>query len=267
MLKTEMRNINTTHIDTASTRQMVEMMHTENHNTLAAIETQTEQIATVIDAISARFAAGGRLFYIGCGTSGRLGVLDAAECPPTFGVTCGRVVPIMAGGAKCLSEAGESEEDSAEFGIRDLALHLPTAIDSVVGLSASGSAPYVVAALKYAKSLNCLTVSISANPDNPIGTIADLSIVAETGAEVIAGSTRLKAGTAQKLILNMISTCVMIKQGYVKENLMINLKPTNLKLRDRVIRITCELSGASYEAAEKVLEQTDWEIRDAVALL
>ncbi len=267
MRKTEMRNENTMHIDEAATLEMVQMMNRENYNAVAAVERESENIARVIDAVAAAYAKGGRMFYIGCGTSGRIAVMDAAECPPTFGVPYDRVVAIIAGGEKCMVKAAEGEEDSAEQGVADLKAHNLTERDSVIGISASGGANYVVAALEYANAVGCITVSITSNAGSKMDGVAKFSINPDTGAEVITGSTRLKAGTAQKLILNMISTCVMVKQGYVRENLMINLRPTNIKLRDRVIRITCDLSGKSYEAAEAALEQTDWSIRNALSVL
>ncbi len=267
MRKTEMRNQNTMHIDKASTLEMVQMMNQENYNAVAAVEAELSHIATVIDTVSEAYAKGGRIFYIGCGTSGRIAVMDAAECPPTFGVPYDRVVAIIAGGEKCMVKAAEGEEDSAEQGVADLKAHHLTEHDSVIGISASGGANYVVAALEYANEVGCTTVSITSNAGSKMDAVAKYSINPDTGAEVITGSTRLKAGTAQKLILNMISTCVMVKQGYVKENLMINLRPTNIKLRDRVIRITCDLSGRSYEAAELALGQANWSIQDALTLL
>lgn len=267
MLKTEMRNPKTMHIDEMDTLSMIRVMNEENRNAVKAVEAQSEQIAKAIDAISEGMTKGGRLFYMGAGTSGRLGVIDAAECPPTFGVSPEKVVGIIAGGDKCLKQASENAEDSAEAGKRDLEAYELNEHDVVVGLSVAGGAAYVLSGLSYAKSKGCVTVGITSNEDSLLATTSDIAICPDTGAEVITGSTRLKAGTAQKLILNMLSTCAMIKQGYVCENLMINLKPSNDKLKKRVIRITMDLSGASEEAAVQALEGQNWEIRKAVEVL
>jgi N-acetylmuramic acid 6-phosphate etherase len=207
---------------------------------------------------------GGRLFYMGCGTSGRLGVLDASECPPTYGVEHGLVVGIIAGGDKSLRQASEASEDSAENGKADLSAHNVCDKDVVIGISAAGGAAYVMGALEYANSLGAYTVSISNNPDTPLEKIAKASIVADTGAEVVTGSTRMKSGTATKLVLNMLTTGVMIKTGKVYENLMINLRPTNIKLKDRMIRIVCDILECGREEAEARLEANAWVIRDAI---
>ncbi len=267
MLKTEMRNPKTTHIDTMDTLSMLKIINEENRNTVDAVEAELNSIALAVDAADKTLKNGGRIFYIGCGTSGRLGVVDASECPPTFGVAPDTVVGIIAGGDRCLRSAVENAEDSAENGIADLKAYSPTSNDIVIGISAAGGAAYVLAALEYAKQIGCVTVGITSNKGSQLDTFADIGIHPDTGAEVVTGSTRMKAGTAQKLILNMISTCAMIKQGYVLENLMINLKPTNIKLKNRVIGIVTELTSADAATAEKALESTDWEIRKAVELL
>ena len=264
MLKTEMRNEASMHIDRMDTVSMLEVINRENMNAVRAVEAATKEIAAVCDAVAERFECGGRLFYIGAGTSGRLGVIDAAECPPTFGVPRTQVVGIIAGGEKCMTQAAEAQEDDAAAGERDLRAHALCEKDVVIGISASGGAAYVVGALEYANSVGALSVSIASNYDSPIERAAKLSIVADTGAEVITGSTRMKSGTAQKLILNMISTCAMIKTGKVCENMMINLKPSNRKLRARMIRIVCELKGCSEQTAEALLDANDWNIREAV---
>jgi N-acetylmuramic acid 6-phosphate etherase len=264
MLKTEMRNEASKHIDRMDTISMLRVINEENMNAVRAVEAATEEIAVVCDAVAERFERGGRLFYIGAGTSGRLGVIDAAECPPTFGVPRTQVIGIIAGGEKCMQQAAEAQEDDAAAGKRDLCQYQPCQNDVVVGISASGGAAYVVGALEYANSVGALSVSLASNADTPIERAAKLSIVTDTGAEVITGSTRMKSGTAQKLVLNMISTCAMIKTGKVYENMMINLRPSNQKLRARMIRIVCEIKGCDAETAEQLLNDHDWSIRRAV---
>ena len=264
MIKTEQRNPDTMHIDRMSTLDMLKIINKENMNTVNAVEAALPQIEKAVDAITDALKKGGRLFYIGAGTSGRLGVADAAECPPTFGVSPELVKGIIAGGDACMTRAAEGEEDDAEAGERDLLAQNITENDVIVGISASGGPAYVLAALKKAKELGCITVSITSNAGSPMDSFADIPICADTGAEVVTGSTRMKAGTAQKLILNMLSTCTMIKLGMVYENLMINLRPTNLKLTDRMIRIVEELTGADRETAKKLLDEKNWNIKESV---
>lgn len=265
MLKTEMRNPRTMHIDTMQTKDILQITNEENRRTVDAVQAALAPLTLLCDRTAERMQQGGRLFYIGAGTSGRLGVLDASECPPTFGVSQDTVIGIIAGGDRCLRSAAEGEEDSAESGERDLAAYRVTEKDVVVGISAAGGAAYVVAALRYAHSKGALTAAVSSNFDTAVGRAADIEIVADTGPEVVTGSTRLKAGTAQKLILNMLSTTVMIKTGKVYENMMINLKPSNIKLRDRVIRITEEILHCDAAEAEERLAANDWSIRKAVS--
>ena len=263
ILKTEMRNPASIHIDRMCTKEMIECIQRENEKAVAAVGAVSDQIEKACDIIADHLSEGGRLIYIGAGTSGRLGVLDAAECPPTFGVPKDLVIGIIAGGDKCLSQAAEQEEDHAEFGERDLKEHGITEKDVVVGISASGNAEYVVGALRYAKQLNCSTVCITSNEGTRITGYADVQIVTDTGAEVITGSTRMKAGTAQKLILNTLSTVSMIKLGKVYENMMVNLRPTNEKLSKRMIRIVMEITGASEEKALILLKESGWNIKKA----
>ena len=267
MLRTEQRNPHTTHIDQMSTADMMRVMQNENLNAAAAIESELGSIATAVDAISERMKKGGRLFYVGCGTSGRLGVLDASECPPTYGVSYDTVIGIMAGGTAALSRAGEADEDSYEDGCRDLSAYQITENDSVVGISVAGGASFVLGALETAKKVGALTIALSCNAGCPIEKIADIGIHPDTGAEVITGSTRMKAGSAHKMIINMISTAVMIKLGHVYENLMVNLQPSNVKLRDRMIRITCDITGYDYETSEKLLLENDFDIKKAIAAI
>lgn len=264
MLKTEIRNPKTTHIDKMDTLSMIKVMNEENMNAVKAVEAALDEIAVVCDKAAQSILSGGRIFYIGAGTSGRLGVLDAAECPPTFGVSKDSVIGIIAGGERCMTNAAEGEEDNEAAGMKDLEKYNITEKDTVIGISAAGGAAYVVGALKSAKKHGAYTASISSNYKTAIEKIADTAIVADTGAEVVTGSTRMKAGTAQKLILNMISTAAMIKTGKVYENMMINLKPSNIKLKKRVIRIVCEILGCGEDSAEKLLEENEWNIRKAV---
>lgn len=264
MLKTEMRNQRTTHFDKMDTAEMLRLMNDENMNAVKAVGECIEDITRAVDAVTASFAAGGRLFYVGAGTSGRLGVIDAAECPPTFGVDYDKVIGIIAGGKDAMFKANEGGEDSAEAAIKDISAYSLTKEDAVVGISAAGGAAYVASALEYAKGIGCVTVAVTSNADTLITKIADISIVTDTGAEVVTGSTRLKAGTAQKLVLNMLSTCAMVKSGYVYENLMINLRPTNIKLRGRMIRIVGDILNVSAEEAERRLDESNWNIRAAV---
>ncbi len=267
MLNTEKRNEHTTHIDRMETNEMMRVIQNENVNAALAVESELSAIAEAVDQISLRMARGGRLFYVGCGTSGRLGVLDASECPPTYGVSYDTVIGIMAGGDAALSRAGEADEDSYEDGCRDLLKYQPNENDSVIGISVSGGAAFVIGALETAKKAGALTVALSCNAGCKIEEIADIGIHPDTGAEVVTGSTRMKAGTAHKMVLNMISTAVMIKQGHVYENLMVNLEPSNIKLRDRMIRITCDITGLAYNDSEKLLEANGFSIRRAIATL
>ena len=264
MLNTEKRNEKTTHIDKMSTMEMIKVMQEENYNALRAIDDALPMIERAVDAAAHAVNNGGRIIYLGAGTSGRLGVLDAVECPPTFGVSPELVVGIIAGGKERMFTAAENAEDIAENGIRDLKEKNITDKDLIVGISAAGNAAYIVGALEYAKSLGCVTVGITSNKDTLLDKTADISVVTDTGAEVITGSTRLKAGTSQKLILNMISTCAMIKMGNVYENLMINLKAVNIKLIARMISIVSDILGISREEAEAELVKSDWVIRRAV---
>ncbi|MBQ9468258.1 MAG: N-acetylmuramic acid 6-phosphate etherase [Clostridia bacterium] len=267
MRETEMRNPKTTHIDRMSTIEMIDLLNEENLNAVRAVADARDEIARAVDALTEVLDHGKRIFYVGAGTSGRLGVVDASECPPTFGVSPETVTGIIAGGRNAMFEAGEKEEDSAETGGSDLCAAGASRGDAVVGISAAGSAPYVIGALEKAKELGCVTVSLTSNPGAPITRIADIAIVTRTGAEAVTGSTRMKAGTAQKLVLNALSTCAMIKTGKVYENLMINLKPSNAKLRARMIGIVKELTGLDEKESERLLEAHQWDIRRAVCLV
>lgn len=263
MLKTEMRNPKTTHIDEMSVHDMVKVINEENYNAVKAVEDASPQIEKAINAVVAGLERGGRLFYVGAGTSGRIGVMDAAECPPTYGVDKNLVIGIIAGGYGCMTRAAEQEEDSYEQGVEDVKKYDITKNDRVVGISASGGAAYVIGALEYAKAQGAVTIGVTSNV-SPLSEKSDVAIITDTGAEVVTGSTRMKAGTAQKLVLNAISTAAMIKTGKVYQNLMINLKPSNKKLKDRMIRITAEILGVDNAVAEQKLEENGWNIRSAV---
>ena len=263
MLKTEMRNPDSMHIDKMTSLEMVALMNKENMNSVMAVEKALPQIAEAVDAAAKAIGNGGKLVYIGAGTSGRLGVLDASECPPTFGVTHDTIQGIIAGGPERMFKAGENAEDVYENGVADVEKVLKAG-DVLVGISAAGGAKYVIGALEKAKEMGCTTVSVSSNPDTAIEKVADIAIVCETGPEVVTGSTRLKAGNSQKFVLNMLSTCAMIKTGKVYENLMVNLKPSNEKLKGRVVRITAAILDCTEEEAIPLLEKNDWNIRKTV---
>ena len=264
MLKTEMRNPHTMHFDKMSSAEQVAAMCRENGNAVLAVEKAAPEIAKAIDAVATAFRGGHRLFFIGAGTSGRLGVLDAAECPPTFGVPQDMVQGIIAGGKERMFSASENDEDKFENGVTDIKSSQLCAGDVLVGVSVAGGAAYVVGALQTAKELGATTVALTSNFDTPIEKCADITIITDTGAEVITGSTRLKAGTAHKMVMNMLTTCAMAQTGKVYENMMINLKPSNIKLRNRVIRITAAILDCDEEAAIAALEANEWNIRRAV---
>lgn len=251
---TEQQNPRTVNLDQMTPLQIVQTMNEEDASVARAVAQALPQIAAAVEAITARMRRGGRLLYIGAGTSGRLGVLDAVECVPTFGVPPELVVGIIAGGDRAFMRAVEGAEDDADGGRRDLAAHNAGALDSVVGIAASGSTPYVLGALEYAKALGALTVGVACNTEAPITLRAEIGIEVAAGPEVLTGSTRLKAGTAQKMVLNMISTATMIRLGKVYENLMIDVTPTNDKLRARAINIIQTITDADAETAEQALD-------------
>ena len=265
MKSTEKRNPRTTHIDKATTKEMLTLINDENLRSFEAVGEAIDSIAAAVDCITEAIREGGRLIYVGAGTSGRLASQDAAECPPTYGVDYNTVLAVVAGGPSALVKAAENVEDNGDAGIAALKEISVCGKDVVMGISASGNAKFVADAMNYAKSLGAKTVSLSSNDDALIGEIADFPIFCDTGAEVITGSTRMKAGNAQKMVMNMITTSVMIKLGKVYENMMINLKPTNIKLRDRMIRIVLEiLPEIDYAKAESLLEENGFFIPAAV---
>ncbi|PKE33253.1 N-acetylmuramic acid 6-phosphate etherase [Rahnella sp. AA] len=266
-LVSESRNPDTMHLDEMSTLELVTCFNQQDRIVPEAIEKVLPEIAKAVDKATASFNAGGRLIYLGAGTSGRLGVLDASECPPTFGVPHGMVIGLIAGGPGALLKAVEGAEDSETLGVKDLKNLNLTDKDTVVGLAASGRTPYVIGALRYATELGCATVAISCNPDSPIACEANIAISPVVGPEALTGSTRLKSGTAQKLVLNMISTGAMVKTGKVYQNLMVDVKATNVKLVDRACRIVVDATGATRDEAELALSQTDFEVKPAILML
>lgn len=264
MSETEMRNPKTVHIDRADSAEILRLIQDENYNAVRAIEAAMGAIREACDRITERMKRGGRLIYMGAGTSGRLGVLDASECPPTYGVSPELVSGIIAGGYARLVSAGENAEDIGEAGVYDLEQKNLTENDTVLGISVAGNAAYVADALQYAKSCGCLTVGLTCNADSRLAYESDIPIITRTGAEVVTGSTRMKAGSAHKMVLNMISTCVMIRLGHVYENMMINLRPSNIKLRRRVLSIVCDIFECDEARAEALMEQYAWSIKDCV---
>ena len=265
-LITEVRNPASTHIDTMSTFNMVKIINAEDQKVAQAVAKQNESIALAIDQAAEKFAVGGRLIYIGAGTSGRLGVLDATELVPTYGIEPERAVGLIAGGKEALFTAVEGAEDSMILGINDLQKIKLTQDDIVIGIAASGRTPYVVGGLKYARKSHALTIAIACVPKSVIGQNADIAIEAVVGPEVITGSTRMKAGTAQKMILNTISTGIMIKQGKVYQNVMIDVQPTNEKLIDRASRIISETAAISLKEAQTYLRLADNNVAVAIVM-
>lgn len=253
-LLTEARNPATTNLDQLSTIDLVQTLHAADREAVAAVDTELPRIAQAIDEIVARLDQGGRLFYLGAGTSGRLGVLDASECPPTYNTPPEMVQGIIAGGDIALRRSIERAEDDEEQGSSDLEAHGFTGKDAVVGIAASGRTPYVLGGIKYARDLGAMTIGLSCVPGSALATEAAIAITPATGPEPVTGSTRMKAGTATKLVLNMLSTGTMVRLGYVFGNLMVNVQPTNIKLRDRSARIVATVTGLSYDEATSLIE-------------
>jgi len=263
-LLTEQANPASANIDRVSTREMLQVIGAEDRKAAEAVAAEIPHIAQAVDAIAAAFGNGGRLFYIGAGTSGRLGVLDASECPPTFNVPPDLVQGIIAGGESALVRATETTEDDPSIGARDLQSRGFRAVDVLCGIAASGRTPYVLGAIEEANRMNALTIGISCTPDSELSRRAKIAITPLTGPEVIAGSTRLKAGTATKMVLNMLTTGAFIRLGYVRGNLMVNVQPKNSKLLDRSKRIIAEATGVSYEEAGSMLAKAGNSVRVAV---
>jgi len=266
-LTTEQRNDRSRGLDQKSTLQILRVLNHEDARVATAVRRELPEIARAVDAIVAAFREGGRLFYIGAGTSGRLAVLDAAECPPTFGTPPKMVQALIAGGKRAVLQAVEGAEDSAANGARDLAKAGLTRRDAVVGIAASGTTPYVLGGLSFARKRGAATIGVTSNPRSPVAREARIAIAPETGPEAIAGSTRLKAGTAQKMVLNMLSTASMVRLGRVYENRMVYMVPTNEKLRKRGVWILEETAGVKASAAEHALRRTRHDLPLALVML
>ena len=262
---TEYRNENTKDIDILPTIEMVKKMNDEDKLVALAVEDEAEHIAEGIDLIAKQFLKGGKLYYFGAGTSGRLGILDASECPPTFSVPKDMVTGFIAGGDKAIRHSIEGAEDNPDFGYEDAAVLKPE--DVAVVISASGNPKYLMGVLKRAEEVGCKTIGITCNPEGRIADEAGLVICVEVGPEVIAGSSRLKAGSAQKMVLNMLSTGSMIKIGKTYENFMIDLQAVNEKLKDRAIRIVAQISNVQHSEALSALLKCNWEIKTAIISL
>ena len=264
MIITEKSNPNTVNIDCASSLEIAQMINNEDLKVAQKINENLEPIAKAIDIISDNFLNGGRLFYFGAGTSGRLGVLDASECPPTFSSEPDMVQGIIAGGDRALRFAIEGAEDSIDLARENFAKIQATKNDTIVSISASGNANYVIEILKLAKEIGAKTIALTCNPNAKMSEFADVIICIETGAEAITGSTRMKAGTAQKMVLNMLTTGAMVKIGKVYKNLMIDVKPTNIKLKDRAARIVAEIAQVEKDIALNTLEENGYNLKEAV---
>ncbi len=266
-LATEQISEQTQDLDRWSALKIVTRMNREDMQVVKAVRTQLPQIARAVELIVARLSRGGRLIYVGAGTSGRLGVLDASECPPTFGVSPNLVRGVIAGGSRALVRSSEGAEDDAQAGGRDLQrIHL-NELDVVVGIAASGRTPYVVGALKHAKQIGVARIALVNAWPSPIADLADVVIAPLTGAEIISGSTRLKAGSAQKMVLNMLSTASFVRLGKVYRNLMVDVQASNVKLKTRAVRILCEATGMAEAQAKKLLPRVNWEVKTAIVMI
>ena len=265
--RTEQRNAASKNLDRMTAMQIVRLMNREDRKVAAAVGRALPAIVRAVDAIVKAIRNGGRLLYVGAGSSGRMAVLDAAECPPTFGTSPKLVQALIAGGRPAVTGAVEGAEDSSANAERDLHAKKLTRRDVVVGITASGTTPYVLAALQYARRRGATTVAITVNARTPVARLAKILIATEVGPEVLTGSTRLKAGTSQKMVLNMLSTAAMVRLGHVYENLMIDVKPSNQKVSARILRILAEASGKSLSAAEHALRQAGHNMRVALVML
>jgi N-acetylmuramic acid 6-phosphate etherase len=266
-LETEGRNPRTMELDRLATLDLVRILHGETAAVLTAVEAILPQVAQVVDVLADRLGRGGRLFYVGAGTSGRLGVLDASECPPTFGVEPEQVQGLIAGGPQALTTSIEGAEDDPQTGAKDLRERGVGPRDVVVGIAASGRTPYVIGALYVARAAGAATVAVVNVSDSTLQHHADMTLAAVTGPEPLTGSTRLKAGTAQKLILNLLTTAAMVRMGKVYGNLMVDVRATNAKLRDRAVRIVMAATGAGRKEAEAALQQADGQAKTAIVIL
>jgi N-acetylmuramic acid 6-phosphate etherase len=265
--RSEHRNGASKNLDRMTAKEIVRLMNREDRKVAVAVNRELPAIARAVDAIVNSIRNGGRLIYVGAGSSGRMAVLDAAECPPTFGTSPKLVQALIAGGRAAVTGAVEGAEDSRKNGERDLRAHKLSRRDVVVGITASGTTPYVLSALKYAGKNGASTVAITVNPRTPVARVAKILIAPRVGPEILTGSTRLKAGTAQKMVLNMLSTAAMARLGHVYENLMIDVKPSNQKVSDRIVRILGEASGKSLSASEHALRQSGHNLRAALVML
>lgn len=264
---TESRNEKTTNLDTMTPLEIVTIMNQEDQNVIKAVNSQLDKIAEVAAWGTEALYNEGRIIYMGAGTSGRLGVMDAVECPPTFGVDFDKVIGLIAGGDAAFVKAQEGAEDKEEFGKDDLVSLGITSNDIIIGIAASGRTPYVIGGLKYAREMGCKTATVSCNENALIGTFADVSIEAVVGPEVLTGSTRLKAGTAQKMILNMISTTAMIGYGKAYNNLMVDVKQSNAKLVVRAQNIVMEATDVDREVAKEVLAKSEGSVKTAIVMI
>lgn len=266
-MTTETPNLKTVNLDTMTTREILRVMNEEDASVPVAIAKVLDQIEKAIELIASSLEKGGRLIYIGAGTSGRIGLLDAVECPPTFGTHPDQVVGLLAGGHQAFIKAVEGAEDDRELGIEDLkAIHLSVE-DTVVGIAASGRTPYVIGALEYANEVGAHTVAIACNKDSAVGKVAQVAIEVVPGPEILTGSTRLKAGTAQKLVVNMLSTVSMVRIGKVYKNLMVDVQQTNKKLRVRAENIVMEATSCKREVARNYLEMAEGSVKLAITMI
>lgn len=265
-LVSEQRNPATMDLDKLSSLELVAKLNEQDKQVPLAIEKELPQIAKAVDAISEAFTSGGKLIYVGAGTSGRLGILDASECPPTFGVDESMVTGLIAGGHEAIFRSREGAEDSVEQGQTDLTNQKVTKNDVVVGIAASGRTPYVIGALEQAKKIGAGTVAVSCNPDSDIAQLADIAISPIVGPEALTGSTRLKAGTAQKLVLNMLTTASMVRIGKCYQNLMVDVKASNKKLVARAIRIVMQATECSKDEATAVLDESQYDVKKAILM-
>lgn len=265
-LVSENRNENSMNLDEMSSLEIVQTMNNEDKKVAFAIQEVLPEIAKVIDKVAQSFENGNRLFYVGAGTSGRIGIMDASECPPTFGVDSSMVIGIMAGGDKAIRFAVENAEDDMDLAVKDLESYKLCKGDSIVGIAASGSTPYVISALQYANSLGCFTAAISSNKDSEIGQIADVAIEPVVGPEVLTGSSRLKSATAQKMICNMITTGSMVKIGKAYQNLMVDVVQTNEKLHRRAENIVIDATGLDRQIARKLIDEADSVCKTAIVM-
>lgn len=263
-LVTEQPNLTSAEIDTLSAIEIVELMNAEDQKVATAVALESNSIATAVDAIAARIAKGGRLIYLGAGTSGRLGVLDASECPPTFNTPPEMIIGIIAGGTKALTVAVEGAEDDSAAAVVDLQSRAFSSRDVLVGIATSGRTPYVISGLRYAQELGAYAIGLSCNPNSELNQCSDVVIAPVVGPEVISGSTRLKAGTATKMVLNILTTATMVRLGKTYGNWMVDLRATNVKLKARSVRIVSAITGLSDEQSAEQLSRCNGEVKTAI---